>query len=208
MANEFYGALFEHVKVIWYEAPDDVDSTTLFTRLNVGRIPLTDAELVKALLLSREPRAASATTDRALEIAAQWDGIERDLRDPEVWAFVTGEADEEPDPHQPAARHASPAGPTGATDRSSTPSRRSAERIDERPSQVLDEVVDLHSLVLGWYEDRDLFHKIGYLIADGARRSASSSSLPKGKRRRASNAALDGRIRDSPRSHGSPACET
>ncbi len=52
-ANKFYDALFEHVRVIWYEAADDVDATTLFTRLNVGRIPLTDAELVKALLLSR-----------------------------------------------------------------------------------------------------------------------------------------------------------
>ena len=39
--------------MIWYEAPDtaEFDSRTLFTRLNVGRIPLTDAELVKALLL-------------------------------------------------------------------------------------------------------------------------------------------------------------
>ncbi len=30
VANEFYGALFEHVQVIWYEAPDDVDANTLF----------------------------------------------------------------------------------------------------------------------------------------------------------------------------------
>ncbi len=43
VANEFYGALFQHVQVIWYEAPDDVDANALFRRLNVGRIPLTDA---------------------------------------------------------------------------------------------------------------------------------------------------------------------
>ena len=59
MANAFYGALFEHVKVIWYEAPEDVDANKLFTRLNVGRIPLTDAELVKAMLLSRSRRSRS-----------------------------------------------------------------------------------------------------------------------------------------------------
>ena len=80
VANKFYGALFEQVRVIWYEAADDVDATTLFTRLNVGRIPLTDAELVKALLLSRS-RGSVGVTDRALEIAAQWDVIERELRD-------------------------------------------------------------------------------------------------------------------------------
>ena len=53
VANRFYSALFESVRVIWYEAPHELDATTLFTRLNVGRIPLTDAELVKALLLAR-----------------------------------------------------------------------------------------------------------------------------------------------------------
>ena len=67
-----YGYLFESVRVIWYEAPKELDSTTLFTRLNVGRIPLTDAELVKALLLSRS-RGGAGDTDRAHEIAAQWD---------------------------------------------------------------------------------------------------------------------------------------
>lgn len=54
-ASKLNEALDESVRVIWYEAPDteEFDSRTLFTRLNVGRIPLTDAELVKALLLSR-----------------------------------------------------------------------------------------------------------------------------------------------------------
>jgi Protein of unknown function DUF262 len=74
-ANKFYGALFEQVRVIWYEAAGDLDAVTLFTRLNVGRIPLTDAELVKALLLSRS-RSDAGLTDRALEQlnrAEQWE---------------------------------------------------------------------------------------------------------------------------------------
>jgi hypothetical protein len=81
--------------VIWYQAPEVLDATTLFIRLNVGRIPLTDAELVKALLLSRS-RGRTGVTDRALEIAAQWDAIERDLREPELWSFITGKASEDP----------------------------------------------------------------------------------------------------------------
>ena len=81
-AIDFRTALTKRVYVIWYEAPDELDSRTLFTRLNVGRIPLTDAELVKAVLLSK--------VQRSLEVAAQWDSIERDLRAPEVWSFVTG----------------------------------------------------------------------------------------------------------------------
>jgi hypothetical protein len=83
-AIELYRALTTTVYVIWYEAPQEpeFDSRAMFTRLNVGRIPLTDAELVKASLLSR--------IKRQHETAAQWDSIERDLQSPEVWAFVTG----------------------------------------------------------------------------------------------------------------------
>lgn len=51
VADKFYMYLSESVRIIWYEAPPNMDSTALFTRLNVGRIPLTDAELVKALLV-------------------------------------------------------------------------------------------------------------------------------------------------------------
>ena len=86
-AIDFYRALSTRVKVIWYEAPEETDSIAVFTRLNVGRIPLTNAELVKALLLTRS-KGDSAEAGRSLEIAAQWDVIERDLRSPEVWAFV------------------------------------------------------------------------------------------------------------------------
>lgn len=91
VANKFYGYLFESVRVIWYEASLGLDSTTLFTRLNVGRIPLTDAELFKALLLSRS-RGAADVSDRTHEIAAQWDSIERSLQHPDVWAFIADDA--------------------------------------------------------------------------------------------------------------------
>ena len=98
-AFEFFTALSKTVYVIWYEAPQtpEFDSRTLFTRLNVGRIPLTDAELVKALLLSR--------IERKHETAAQWDGIERDLHAPEVWAFATGHGRRRADADQPPAGH-------------------------------------------------------------------------------------------------------
>ena len=121
-ANKFYDALFEQVRVIWYEAADDLDAATLFTRLNVGRIPLTDAELVKALLLSRS-RGDAGLTDRALEIAAQWDAVERDLRDPELWAFITGTVISGSDAHQPPAGHDRRRAELAVTGRFSTRSR-------------------------------------------------------------------------------------
>src|SRR5690606_34505587 len=43
-----------NVRFIRYNVPSDTSSIDVFIRLNVGKIPLTDAELVKALLLQSD----------------------------------------------------------------------------------------------------------------------------------------------------------
>lgn len=82
-------ALAESVYLIWYEAPEGTDRNELFRRLNVGRIPLTDAELIKALILSKIG-ADGTRSERQEQVAVQWDYFEREFRDPELWAFITG----------------------------------------------------------------------------------------------------------------------
>ncbi|HSH58503.1 MAG TPA: DUF262 domain-containing protein [Acidimicrobiales bacterium] len=166
-AINFYKYLSESIYVIWYEAPQNVDSTTLFTRLNVGRIPLTDAELVKALILSRM-RGNDVRSDRAQETAAHWDSIERDLRIPEVWAFATA-APPSDDVHINLLLDALAGGPVGRMRPPFHTFETLRPQIEESPQNVWNRVVDLHSLVIGWYESRDLYHKIGYLIARGDR---------------------------------------
>jgi len=166
-ANKLYQALFERVKVIWYEAAPDLDSIELFTRLNVGRIPLTDAELVKALVLARSGERPGFA-DKSEQIAAQWDAFERELRVPEVWSFITGK-------HEDEATHIGLVLDTLADRIGGQPGGRHRPRyytfetlrpeIEEDPQKFWDEVVGLHSLVVGWYEDRDIFHKVGYLVA-------------------------------------------
>jgi len=169
-AVDLYTALSKTVRVIWYEAAPDVDATELFTRLNIGRIPLTDAELVKALLLARE----GGVGDRAHQVAAQWDAIERDLRRPEVWGFITGTATAGPTRIE-LLLDTLAEGPTGRE----RPLFHTFETLrqlveDLRPehgahaAQMLwDDVVDLHDLIVGWYDDRNLYHKVGYLVASG-----------------------------------------
>ena len=196
VANKFYGYLFERVRVIWYEAPHRLDSTTLFTRLNVGRIPLTDAELVKALLLSRS-RGGTGRTDRTHEVAAQWDGIERDLRAPDVWAFVTGGNGDDNPTRIALLLDTLAGGPTGRQRPLFHTFDSLRQRIDDSsPEEVWNDVVDLHSLVLGWYENRDLYHKIGYLVAV---RHRFSDLVPLAKERTKSDfqGLLDERIRDT-----------
>lgn len=68
-------------------------------------------------------------------------------------------------------------------------------RIEESAQDLWNEVIDLHSLVMGWYENRDLFHKIGHLIARG-RRFDELVAVSKDCTKREFEALLDARIRD------------
>lgn len=191
-ATSMYNHLFDGVKVLWYEAPPEVDSRDLFTRLNVGRIPLTDAELVKAQLLSHG-QAGEGQTDHALEISAHWDLIERDLRVPEVWAFVTGKAKEDAT-HIGLLLDTLAGGPSGLDRLLFQTFETLRPDIESDARGFWRSVVDLHSLVLGWYDDRDLFHKVGYLIAVG-RPFEEIAALSKDKGRSAFEEALDAEIR-------------
>ena len=78
----------ENIKIIWYEVDVSEDATALFTRLNIGKIPLTSAELVKARFLSRDNNS-DLDLEKQEEISLQWDNIERELHNKSLWYFLT-----------------------------------------------------------------------------------------------------------------------
>ena len=178
-ANTIHSYLFKSVRIIWYKAPitpnisEQVatsESISLFTRLNVGRIPLTDAELIKAALLSAVRRPS---TDRAQEIAAQWDGIERDLHRADIWAFVAGLAVSEGDEKYPTRicllLDTLADGiklPFGKRPRYHTFDTLRG-KIEQDFSAFWKEVVALHAQVMGWAELPNIYNKIGFLVASG-----------------------------------------
>ncbi|MBN2282204.1 MAG: DUF262 domain-containing protein [Candidatus Marinimicrobia bacterium] len=81
-----------NVRIIWYEVDSTIDPINLFTNLNMGKIPLTNAELIKALFLNRDnfidEKNEKAKQLRQLEIASDWDRIEQTLREEEFWYFL------------------------------------------------------------------------------------------------------------------------
>ena len=90
----------DKVTIIWYEVDKDEDSVKIFTRLNIGKINLTNAELVKALFLSKGQKNEQGQYSgnpygieekRQHEIALRWDAMEKDLHDEKLWTFITNE---------------------------------------------------------------------------------------------------------------------
>lgn len=79
-----------NVRVIWYEVMGEESATSIdiFTRLNIGKIPLTNAELIKALLLRRGNFVDTDVTMKQLQIATEWNHIEQKLQDNSFWYFL------------------------------------------------------------------------------------------------------------------------
>ena len=76
-----------NVKVIWFQLSQQDDAVAAFTRLNVGKIPLNNDELIRALFLRRSNKVSlgadgtNARVNLQLKIAYEWDQIEKALQD-------------------------------------------------------------------------------------------------------------------------------
>lgn len=83
----------KHIKFIWYEVEDSEDEVKIFARLNSGKIPLTNAELIKALFLNirnfLKECSKNEIITKQIEISKEWDEIEYTLQDDEFFKFLT-----------------------------------------------------------------------------------------------------------------------
>lgn len=92
-----------NVRIIWYEIGSDEKATAedIFTRLNIGKIPLTNAELIKASFLKesnfgkvtavKEKERKAQQLGIALQqnkIAEEWNEIEHKLQQEDFWYFL------------------------------------------------------------------------------------------------------------------------
>lgn len=163
--NQIYSYLSDSVRIIWYEVPEGQEPIPLFTRLNQGRIPLTDSELIKAVLLTHIEQSKPG---RETEVAAQWDSIERDLQRAEIWAFVA-----------PQNSHAQQHGTRidllldALAKKPATGARRYhtfyalQDEAQKNSLKFWDNVVALHAQIMGWFEEPRWYNKIGFLVACG-----------------------------------------
>ena len=77
---------------IWYEIPQSVDSIDIFTKVNLGKIKLTNSELIKAMLLSKDnykDENFEKIYKQQLEISLEWDRIEQKLQNNSFWYFLS-----------------------------------------------------------------------------------------------------------------------
>ncbi|MBU3178422.1 DUF262 domain-containing protein [Clostridium estertheticum] len=165
---DFYVTLGKNCKVIWYEVNDDADVESIFTRLNIGKIPLTNSELIKALLLCSSNFDADDEMIylRQLEIANEWDIIENTLQDERFWYFINPKINNIPTRIEFIFDAIS--GKKSRDDDYFT-FRYFTDLLQEE--SIIDvwknEIKQYFQIINEWYEDQNLYHLIGYLITSG-----------------------------------------
>lgn len=197
-ADDIFGYLQKNVKVIWYEVNSEVDAIALFARLNIGKIALTNAELVKALFLMNAGDAGR-NYQKQVEMSIQWDEIEHSLQEKsnEFWFFLT-----RIDPIKYPTRIELLFDFLSGKDKTERETFYTffffENLIKEKGIERVWLMIQNAFLQLKeWYSDLLYYHKIGYLIASGALEMPAVLDLAKGKRKKDFMADLDHIIANS-----------
>ena len=174
--NMFAIKLQQFVSVIWYEVDKDENSVDIFTRLNIGKINLTNAELVKALFLSRgkkgnngyEGNPYGIEEKRQPEIALEWDAMEKGLHDDNFWSFITNEKAERYPIRMELFFDIMEKKPNNEDNYYTF--NRFVERFKNADNKykTWETLVRYYQQLKEWYKDFDLYHQIGFLVATGA----------------------------------------
>lgn len=158
-----------NIRIIWYEvaADETASSVDIFTRLNIGKIPLTDAELVKALFLNESNFSGPDAELRKINLATEWNLIEQDLHDDRFWYFLNRSNN----PMKYSNRIEFVFDVLSKRTQSSRKYHTFNEFhhliASEGVEQVWQKVKQTYNLLKEWYNDRELYHIIGYLLEYG-----------------------------------------
>lgn len=199
LATKLGTKIKEGVCFIWYEVPSSVEPETTFTRINMGKIPLTNAELIKALILKKDNffdkhDFKGDIKGEQARISMAWDLMETSLHKRDFWLFLTNDKDEEQDVRiemvfDIMARHFLQNDEEFEHLRDTNPSTYLFLILSKKHEQMTaaakeyakayneeyiygnvlndfwQEVNRFYQMLQDWYEKREWYHLIGYLVA-------------------------------------------
>lgn len=191
--NEYFD---ENVKVIWYEVDSSDDPISLFTRLNIGKIPLTSSELVKATFLSQDNRSC-LSHERQQEISLQWDSIEQELQNDSLWLFLTNHIVTTVQTRIDLVLDLISGKTINDKERYFTFFYFDKLRDEESFEEIWRDIQHTFLILKDWFEDHELYHKIGYLITSDVMSLTKLFHISKEKTKKSFKEELDHQIRNS-----------
>lgn len=163
-------ALLNNTKVIWFELAERDNPVDAFTRLNVGKIPLTSDELIRALFLrSPDPNDKDAANIR-MRIAYEWDQLEKGLQADDFWYFLSN--------RPPSGQNRMGfifdlvARSGGMSDEMANDAYGLFYTFNQRlkqdnatPESEWHQIKQAYYMLEEWFEDRNLYHMVGFLVS-------------------------------------------
>lgn len=169
-----------NVRVIWYEVEDTENtketSVNIFTRLNIGKIPLTNAELIKALLLRKGNFNQNEEWLRQVQISTEWNLIEQTLQDDDFWYFIHTADDDYENRIEyifDLMKHRTKDSEFYHTfiafgkQLEDLKANKDFPTEQLRVEKVWNDIKNYFQMFKEWYDDRILYHFIGFLIENG-----------------------------------------
>lgn len=164
----------KNVRLIWYEIDDQkTNPVDLFTRLNIGKIPLTNSELIKALILNSKNFSGEKTLETALleqrQIASEWDAISRRMQDNAFWYFMSNAEGDKAYPERmdylfDCFYNRPQEGDYFYTFDKAAQDLNDHENHGGMIYEFWKRFKDFFLILEEWYMDRELYHYIGFLL--------------------------------------------
>jgi hypothetical protein len=165
------------VQVIWYDLSDECKdndyAVEVFSRINIGKIPLTNAELIKALFLQRHEVGENNASVKQIQIASEWDAIEKSLQDPSLWYFISnskmnGDYATRIEYLFDLMKAKSKGDDNLYTFHEFNKMFKDKTKPSGNVDQIWKSVKDYFLTFNQWFEDRELYHLIGFLVDSGS----------------------------------------
>lgn len=193
--GDFHKYLRGNVVVLWYDmtnasTTDSSSTIELFSRINMGKIPLTAAELLKAMILRLDEKGIAEEQkgidekdddrkDKKEQIrdkykkiqhqrASEWDSIEKSLAEEGFFRFVFAEEKE----NGPRIDYLfqldyliETKKPLPSKDTLFDFYENAIKDNSKTAGKIWERITKIHRRLREWYDDTETFHKLGFLVA-------------------------------------------
>lgn len=172
--NNFKDKLLYNTKVIWYNVVSNASSEEIFINFNQGKIDLAQAELIKALFVLQLKNETNNELQvlKINQFAQEWNAIENKLQDNSFWYFVSNDnSDKDQANRIDLLFNIVKQKPNKSNDKlfayrsylEDFVEENKAPTFTEDPLQWF-EVKNTFDILLEWYNNRSLYHLIGFII--------------------------------------------
>lgn len=174
--------LINYTVFIWNEIPENSKPIEMFTKINLGRIKLTNSELIKALLLSKdnfkcknvEKEEYREIEKQQSEISSEWNKVEQGLQNDLFWSFLSNKEPTGPRIDMIFDLLADDYNEFGIDKKEKNYSflvfyeifKRSKNKA-KLAKDIWNSVNAVYEEFLDWYNDLNKYHIVGYLTSIG-----------------------------------------